>query len=136
MLGVGGRAASTQVFNIHSGIAELVEDQCEARQAEAYVGRLLTTTVSREGEAWHTTPKPTPPTHNERNNMKTRKIKLTKEQKDFLSKLGKTPVSVFTGKEWAEQNGGTDMVEELVRLKQVRWVDGELELFASKTWGK
>ena len=68
--------------------------------------------------------------------MRTRKIKLTKEQKDFLSKLGKTPVSVFTGKEWVEQNGGIDMVEELVRLKQVRWVGSELEPFAPKTWGK
>lgn len=61
--------------------------------------------------------------------MRDRTIILSDEQKELLKLIGSQPVSIKITSTWLDDRGySNEFIENLIKLRQVRWNDGELEL--------
>lgn len=61
--------------------------------------------------------------------MRDRTIILSDKQKELLKLIGSQPVSIKITSTWLDDRGySNEFIENLIRLRQVRWNDGELEL--------
>ena len=61
--------------------------------------------------------------------MRDRTMILSDEQKELLKLIGSQPVSIKITSTWLDDRGySNEFIENLIKLRQVRWNDGELEL--------